>query len=522
MLAAAAVAAALVAGACASGRGRAPSDGGELSLPGEPGTTAAPARRGGAAGAPIAELAAIWRRMGLVVPRGDLPFVGTVAYLAGRTADSTLALVTLSLPARALSFVREGDRYRAGYRVHLEVRGTAVPGSPAPLVRQVDAEETVRVATFKETARTEESILFAQWLALPPGRLTLHVAVRDVEGSRSASADSVALVVPRLGAGGVATPVVAHQAVPRDRLEWLPRLLPSPRGSAVFGQDSVLSVYVEAYGSATGAERLPVTLAVRGDRAQLLWRDTASLARRGDASGTAARDASGDAARAGGTSATPTAGAAARSAPALAPTAATTGPWLYGGVVRVPVARLGIGVATLQVTRRDVADSARAPLFVSLGDELPVATFEEMVGYLRYYATPERLRTLRDSVPERRAAAWATFLRESDPITATAVHEGLRDYFGRLRTANARFREDGAAAGWLTDRGMAYVALGEPDQIVDPNPADQTGRGRQQLWQYGEARLSLAFVDQSGTGRWRLTPASANEVQAALRQRMVP
>jgi GWxTD domain-containing protein len=202
--------------------------------------------------------------------------------------------------------------------------------------------------------------------------------------------------------------------------------------------------------------------------------------------------------------------------------------------VRVPVARLGIGVVTLTVERLDAArrvservlardsgrDSARVALFVTLGEDLPITSFDEVVSYLRFYAAPERLRVLRDTAPEARAVAWTAFLRESDPVPATAEHEGLRDYFARIRAANVRFGEEGSA-GWLTDRGMAYVALGEPDQIFDPGGPDVNARGRQQIWEYRSPRLQLAFVDQSGFGRWRLTPQSMTEVQTAIRQRLV-
>jgi GWxTD domain-containing protein len=464
-----------------------------------PGAATAPGRRG--APAVLADMATIYQRMGLIAPAGDLPFVGSVAHFATPTGDSTLVLMTLSLSNRALNFVREGDRYRATYQVRLDVRRDG-GGS----VRQLASDEVVRVATFRETARIDESVLFTQYVTLPPGRYTVAVAVRDAEAGRSSAVD-VPLTVPRLGAGALSTPVLAYEVVPRQRLDTLPRLVASPRAAVVFGQDSLVPVYVEAYRGASGSAgvaageapaRVSVVATIRGDGGGLpVWRDTASLERRG----------------------------APPSSPAAGAPAALA---LYSGVVRVPVARAGIGVVTLDIlapggsggTPGATADSARASLFVSLGDDLPVASFDEMLAYMRYFATPERLRALRDTTPEGRASAWATFLRETDPVSATAQHEGLRDYFARLRTANARFREE-ASAGWLTDRGVAYIALGEPDQIFDPNGPEQNVRGRTQVWEYREPRVQLVFVDQSGFGRWRLQPASMSEVQVALRRRMV-
>jgi GWxTD domain-containing protein len=201
--------------------------------------------------------------------------------------------------------------------------------------------------------------------------------------------------------------------------------------------------------------------------------------------------------------------------------------------VRVPGSRAGIGIVALVVVRRDGAsaglsapvggagpDSVRAPLFVSLGDELPVASFDEMVSYLRYFAVPERLRALREGDAAARGAAWAAFLRESDPDPATTQHEGLRAYFGRIRQANVRFNEDGTP-GWITDRGMALVGVGEPDNIIDQGIGDIGVRGRTQVWEYREQRVQLVFVDQTGYGRYRLTPSSSAELQGAIRRRQL-
>jgi GWxTD domain-containing protein len=242
---------------------------------------------------------------------------------------------------------------------------------------------------------------------------------------------------------------------------------------AVFGQDIVLPVYVEGYSADVGA-RLPLTASVRGQGNVVLWRDSVALERRADG--------------------------------------------LYGGTIDLPVSRIGIGVATLQVNRRDTGDSSRAPLFISLGEDLPVASFEEMLSYLRYFSTPERLRALRDTAPEARPAAWAAFLRETDPVLSTTQHEGLRDYFVRVRQANDRFRDEGVA-GWLTDRGMAIIGLGEPDQIYDQGSSEVSQRGRTQVWEYRDPRVSLTFVDQSGFGRWRLTSGSLQDLNAAIRRR---
>jgi GWxTD domain-containing protein len=154
-----------------------------------------------------------------------------------------------------------------------------------------------------------------------------------------------------------------------------------------------------------------------------------------------------------------------------------------------------------------------APFFVSPADDLAAVSFEELLGYLRHFATAGRLRTLNDTAPEARAEAWAAFLRATDPSPATPEHEGLREYFSRLAVANARFRGEDVP-GWLSDRGMVYSTLGEPDRIVEPRTGEERPRGRMQVWEYAHHRLRLVFVEQEGVQRWNLTPSSKAEFQA--------
>ena len=90
---------------------------------GDGGTTgggASPVRRGDAAAA--FDPARIYSAMGLIAAPEPVPFVASVSYLAGATPDTTLAVITLSLPNRVLTFAREGERYRGAYEVRIDVK----------------------------------------------------------------------------------------------------------------------------------------------------------------------------------------------------------------------------------------------------------------------------------------------------------------------------------------------------------------------------------------------------------------
>ncbi|MES2522458.1 MAG: GWxTD domain-containing protein [Gemmatimonadota bacterium] len=432
---------------------------------GDPTPTAGRGGRGaGAAIQPGAEMQGLYRGMGLISGIGAIPFVSSVSFLQSPTPDSTLTLVAMSLPARALGFTREDDRYAAVYVVRIELR------QGGTLVRQLEAKETVRVPTFRETSRTDESVIWQQFLRLAPGRYGMTMVVRDEGGIRNA-AEEVSIEVPRLAPGALGSPIAVYEIIPRGSADSLPRLLARPRSTVTFGADSILPVYVEATGADAPAR---VSARVVGEGDQVLWEGAVDLTQRGN---------------------------------------------LRSAVLPVPVANMGIGVSTLSIAAQGKADTVRTRLMVSLGDDLPIASFQEMLGYLRYFTPPDRLKGLREATPVQRAALWTEFLRSTDPLPGTPEHEGLRDYFARIRQANLRFRDD-AQVGWMSDRAAAFLGLGDPDQIYDTGFNDGSMRARQQVWEYRAYRLQLVFQDQTGFGRWRLAPNQMSDLQNAIRRRL--
>jgi GWxTD domain-containing protein len=150
-------------------------------------------------------------------------------------------------------------------------------------------------------------------------------------------------------------------------------------------------------------------------------------------------------------------------------------------------------------------------------------TYEELLTRLRYFATAERIRALRETPIDERGRAWAAFRQSTDPVPSTPEHEGLQGYFNRMAIADARFRNSGEQ-GYLSDRGMVFLTLGEPDQVVEQvvnqsNPSAYTQNGRVQIWEYGQYNTRLIFLD-SGIGRWHLTSQSQSEF-SSLSQRVL-
>src|SRR6478672_11705812 len=130
----------------------------------------------------------IYRQIGLLAAPGPVAFVGSISSFATGRSDTTLVLTSISIPNRALTFSREGEKYRAPYEVKLSLtRGEVEAAS-------VNVMEIVRVGSFRETNRTDESVIFQHYFRVAPGAYDLSVTVRDVGGSRTASQQAAVVV----------------------------------------------------------------------------------------------------------------------------------------------------------------------------------------------------------------------------------------------------------------------------------------------------------------------------------------
>lgn len=436
--------------------------------------------RGGAAGAPPVaapapspprsslgprqfDAIALFRRLGLLARGAPMPFVGNISFFAAASIDSTHVLIAVSIANASLTFAREEGGFRAGYTVAASLRTGTTP------VKNIEAHEYVVVSSFRETERNDESVLYEEIVTVPPGRYDFSINVRD-DGSARTSADEATLVVPTLGPNTLSSPVSFARAALRSSARSLPQVIANPTASATFGRDSVLAFLLEGYGA--GDSTRLVQFAVRSENGQTIYRDSTRLARRGA---------------------------------------------IYNGTITVPLVRVGIGALVLSAWAPAHSDTVRTPLFVGFGPDLPLASYEEMVNYLRWFANPADLQQLKDTPPEGRPAAWADFVNRHGGRDGSP--EALRDYFSRMTDANERFKEE-ASPGWMTDRGKVLLGLGRPDQVYEQVSRSLVQQGRQQVWEYRGQNLNLTFYDQSGFGRWKLTATSDAEFMTAWRRRV--
>jgi len=401
----------------------------------------------------------VYRAMGFLVAGPPLPFVATVHYLADATPDSTLALFGLSFANHALSFQRDGNEFVAQYHVEVAFR------TDTAVARQFATDETVRVRTFQETLRADESVIYQQLLGVRPGVYRVTVTVRD-RNSPAVAHQERTDTIPRFAGQDVSAPIAVYQATARARAADVPKLLVNPRATLPYGGDS-LRFYIEAYGLARGTRLAARALDQDGREP---WHDTVAVA-----------------------------GAFA------------------GLLLVIGPGELSVGAGRFEVVPVGAAPAAArgAPFLVSFSDQWAITNYDQMISLLRYFDRPEWVDSLRKASPEERPAVWRRFYKSTDPVSLTPENEALDRYFRRIQVANQRYQEAGDP-GWLTDRGEVFVTLGDPDDVFDFS-ADVTRTGvRGVRWTYNTLRLTLFFQDQTGFGRFRLTPLSRAEYQRVL------
>ena len=423
-------------------------------------------RRGRAAASPrLFDASSVYRAMGALVGSGALPFIASVRYLAGPTPDSTLALFSVSLSNQTLTFQRRGAEFVAEYHVEASFRIDSTSVAP---VRQIGSDEQVRVRNFQETLRTDESVIFQQYVTLPPGIYHVMAMVRDRNGPAVARAER-ADTAPRFAGSGMTRPIAVYTAARRADRTAVPKLVSNPRATLPYGPDS-MRFYVERYGAPAGGRGRLIVARVVEAADHEVWRDSVPL---------------------------------------------TGGPDVASATIVVVPAKLPVGAAELQVLPAGGGDTTRTRFLVSFSNQWVITNFDELMSLLRYFERQEWVDSLRRASAEHRPDVWREFWKATDPVPLTPENEALDDYFRRVQQANIRFPDEGGP-GWLTERGEVLISLGEPDEMLDlSNGIDRNGV-RVLRWTYSAERLVLYFQDQTGFSRFRLTPTSRAEFQRVL------
>jgi GWxTD domain-containing protein len=401
----------------------------------------------------LVNVPAYYQRLGRLAAGEPLPFVGTVAFAAG-PGDSVITLLGVSLENRALAFQRDGNLFVARYRVSISFQREGTRSV------ELTRDEIVRVPTFQETLRADESILFQQILRLTPGPYNVSVTVRDASSTAESRAQG-RYTAPEFQPGTISAPILAYQATGRGSRRDPVAVVLNPRGAVGYGADTLLA-YIEGYdfpGPAT------VPFQVLDEQQEVIYSD--SLRFRG-------------------------------------------GRPVESQVVRLAPDSISLGELKLEVGSGTARRTVSA--LVSFSQAWVITNFDEMLDLLRYFGEDARVNAMRKAPHSERSRLWRQFYAETDPNKITPENEALNQYFGRISSANARFTDEGVP-GWRTDRGEVLIALGPPDESIETTPG---AAGRVVRWTYLTHRLALFFQDETGFGRLRLTPGSRAEFERTL------
>lgn len=399
----------------------------------------------------------MFRKIGRLAGTGSMPFIGNVALLPGN-GDSVLAILALSLENRVFGFERQGDQGFVA-RYHVDI---ALTRDSAPAI-SIGRDQTVRVTTFQETLRNDESVLFQEPVLLAPGRYHLSVTIHDRRGDGQGRAEQD-LTVAAFRPGQTTAPILVYDVTGRGQPGDPFRGILNPRGAAAYATDTLV-VLVEGYRMTPGT-RLPLAVVDAADSV-LLQQDVTF-------DGT-----------------TPIESRLLRFIPTNAP----------------------LGELTFALGPQGAAGSTKA--LVSVSSSWIVSNYDEMLSLLRYFGHEEQIAALRHAAPADRTALWQRFFKDSDPNPATPENEALDAYFARLAIADQRYTDEGQP-GWRTDRGEVYISLGDPDEVIDASAVNQ---GRIVRWTYNADRLVVFFVDETGFGRYRLTPQSRADFERVRARR---
>jgi GWxTD domain-containing protein len=271
------------------------------------------------------------------------------------------------------------------------------------------------------------------------------------------------VTVPSFGPGTTTAPILVYQATGRAAPSDPLQIVLNSRGAVGYGGDTLLA-YIEGYQLARNA-RIPFEVRTEDD--SVIYRD--SLRFQG-------------------------------------------GRAVEGQVIRLAPDSIALGELKLVLGEGAAARDVSA--LVSFSPGWVVTNYDAMLDLLRYFGHDNLLARLRGASPAERGALWRQFWHATDPDPQTPENEAIDAYLTRVGIANQRFREEGGV-GWRTDRGEVYITLGEPDESFETSPG-QTARIIR--WNYLSLRLTVDFVDETGFGRYRITPGSRAEFLRAVQR----
>jgi GWxTD domain-containing protein len=379
--------------------------------------------------------------------------------------------VHVHVPYQNLRFVRRGDGFASNYTVTASVHRAGRNDRPAGLVLRRSWDRTVEAGNYNITQSDTLAEQSSHSIELPEGRYVLQMRVEDRATARGATIERVVDVLPMSGDLAVSDIVVADRYDSRTRTA-------TPNVSASIPSDrSSFALFFEIYAGQ------PERLRVRYDIQQL-----------------------GPERRAGGLF-----GLFGRREREMT-TVFEVADWVTAAAL-TPVGRqfdtrrLDVGEyeAVVRLERADgslVAERTRAFAVRWMGLFEQLQDLDVAIAQLRYIAKDREIQAMREARSfQERFRLFQEFWDKRDPSPGSGRNERMEEYYYRVAYAARHYgRLEGT--GWETDRGEVYIRFGEPDRVENRNAS---GSARpSQIWYYSGIGRRFIFVDESGSGDFRL------------------
>ena len=141
---------------------------------------------------------------------------------------------------------------------------------------------------------------------------------------------------------------------------------------------------------------------------------------------------------------------------------------------------------------------------------------QQFLSEVRYIITKQEKKLFPSLSAAERKQFIEDFWKKRDPSPNSDENEFRDEYYNRIDKANRLFRE--GSSGWLTDRGRAYILLGDPERR-NSYPSGYTFYDRpMEIWYY--KYFTIVFIDYTFTGIYKLEPLSVQQLSVITSSQM--
>lgn len=134
------------------------------------------------------------------------------------------------------------------------------------------------------------------------------------------------------------------------------------------------------------------------------------------------------------------------------------------------------------------------------GINYDVGDLDEAVKQLIYIANADQIKEILSGSSEEELEKFNAFWADLDPTPGSSANELMEEYYRRVAYSLESFTV--VQDGWKTDRGMIYILFGPPDEIQ--RGPFEINQKPYQIWEYYRLGKQFIFRDQTGFGDYRL------------------